>query len=139
MKPVTFRRVAGSAAFILVMLLLYLFQRQDWLFHQLSSSETIRFILSRTLRTTVNDLCCVALIRLWFGRPDFVRMAWIVFVVEVCVLLPLYFIFKLSLEGPAEISSPLLSQFHRLLVNPVLMLLLMTGFYLQLRTEKKSA
>jgi hypothetical protein len=56
--------------------------------------------------------------------------------VEVFLLLPAYFIVKLTLEGDSEISSPLLSQIHRLIVNPLLMFLLMVGFvYQRVRTK----
>ncbi len=51
--------------------------------------------------------------------------------IEMFVVLPLYFVVKLKLEGDSEISSPLLSQFHRLIINPTLMVLLMIGFYYQ--------
>jgi hypothetical protein len=46
-----------------------------------------------------------------------------VFVVELFVVLPIYFLLKLNLEGASEISSPLLSFIHRLIVNPMLMVL----------------
>jgi hypothetical protein len=38
---------------------------------------------------------------------------------------------KLGWEGDSEISSPLLSFVHRLIVNPLLMFVLMAGLVLQ--------
>jgi len=50
---------------------------------------------------------------------------------EFFILLPIYFIMKLSLEGDSEISSPLLSQLHRMIVNPLLMIILILGLVYQ--------
>jgi len=50
------------------------------------------------------------------------------FLAELFILLPVYFALKISLEGDAEISSPLLSQLHRMIVNPLLMLVLIMDY-----------
>lgn len=93
--------------------------------------DTIGFIVRKTLRLIVNDSACMLLVWVWFPGKPYLRLAWIIFLVELCVFLPLYFLIKLNIEGPTELSSPLLSQFHRLLVNPLLMMLLMAGFAYQ--------
>jgi len=46
------------------------------------------------------------------------------------------FLFKLFFEGDAEISSPLLSQFHRMIVYPLLMIVLMLGSFTRISSEK---
>jgi exosortase F-associated protein len=70
-----------------------------------------------------------------FRRKSYLLIALYVFVFELFILLPAYFAIKLSLEGDTEISSPLLSFVHRLIVNPMLMLVLMAGFFYQRRTR----
>lgn len=131
------RKVAIS--FIAAGLLLSVYLFQD--LHLLNSmvrfaglpqpDDTVGFIIRKTLRLIINDTACMMLIWAWFPGKSYLRMAWLVFLLEVLVLLPAYLSIKLSLEGPTELSSPLLSQFHRLLVNPLLMLLLMAGFVYQ--------
>jgi exosortase F-associated protein len=78
------------------------------------------------------------LIYAWFKERKYLTLSFYLFLVEVGLLLPIYFIVKLSLEGDSEISSPLLSQIHRLIVNPLLMFLLMVGFIYQ-RVRIKNA
>lgn len=78
-----------------------------------------------------NDLACMILIVVFFREKKYLTAAWYLFVVELVVILPVYFLVKLSLEGASELSSPLLSQFHRIIVNPILMILLMAGFLYQ--------
>jgi exosortase F-associated protein len=74
-----------------------------------------------------------------FQEQKYVKVAWYVFLIEVLVILPVYFAIKLSLEGDSEISSPLLSQIHRMIVNPMLMFLLMAGFFYQRMKTNREA
>ncbi|MCU0420810.1 MAG: hypothetical protein MUC38_14245 [Cyclobacteriaceae bacterium] len=94
-------------------------------------SSSVAFMLSKTIRLIANDCACLMLIWGWFREPSYLKAASWLFAVELFVILPLYLFVKLSLEGPTEISSPLLSQIHRLIVNPLLMFLLMVGFAVQ--------
>jgi hypothetical protein len=96
------------------------------------------FVINRTIRLILNDLACMALIYGLFGKRQYLVLAFYVFLIELFFLLPLYFVIKLTLEGDAELSSPLLSHFHRLIVNPLLMLLLMAGLLYQ-RIRAKNA
>jgi len=89
------------------------------------------FIINRTLRMIINDTACMMLIWGLFKEIKYVKVAFLVFCVELFFILPLYFIVKLKLEGPTELSSPLLSQIHRIIVNPLLMVILIMGFYYQ--------
>lgn len=89
------------------------------------------FVVNKTIRLIVNDLACMAMIFVIFRGRVYLRMSLYVFLFELIILLPAYFAVKLTLEGDSEISSPLLSQFHRLIVNPTLMILLMAGFFYQ--------
>jgi exosortase F-associated protein len=94
------------------------------------------FIINKTIRLTLNDMACMLLIYALFPGKAYLKVAFWLFLIEVWLILPVYFVIKLNLEGDSEISSPLLSQIHRLIVNPLLMFLLMMGFLYQKITHK---
>lgn len=139
MKPYI---LIGSA--LLVLVLVFVFQRFNYAVAltsflpeglQITQPNTI-FIINKTIRLVLNDVACMVLIYAWFKERKYLTLSFYLFLVEVFLLLPIYFIVKLSLEGDSEISSPLLSQIHRLIVNPLLMFLLMVGFvYQRVRTK----
>lgn len=89
------------------------------------------FIVNKTLRLIFNDIACMLLILAIFQERKYLTMAFYVFLFELVFLLPLYFWLKLATEGPVEISSPLLSQVHRMIVNPTLMIVLIGSFFYQ--------
>lgn len=96
-----------------------------------SISAELNFSIKKILRVLVNDTCMLLLVYAWFKDVSITRLALWVQAIDILVLVPVYLIVKLSLEGPNEISSPLLSQWHRLLVNPTLMILLIPAIYYQ--------
>lgn len=111
----------------------FLFQRVDVLdvcgdctFHPYT-----RFAVKKVLRVLLNDSFMLLFIHALFRDPSVTRLAWFVQLVDTLVLLPIYLVIKLSYEGDAEISIPLLSQLHRLIVNPTLMVLLIPAVYYQ--------
>jgi exosortase F-associated protein len=122
---------------LLALAFIYVFQRFDYtsfvagLFGIKEVYPNVVFIVNRTLRLIANDALCFLLIFFLFEERKYLRVAFLVFCFELFLMLPLYLIVKLSVEGNSEISSPLLSQIHRLIVNPMLMLLLMVAFYYQ--------
>jgi exosortase F-associated protein len=127
---------------VLGLAIVYIFQRVDCSGAALSllgmgdlASPNVTFAINKALRLIVNDLICLGLIAALFGDRKYVRVAMVIFCFEFFFMLPLYLTLKLSLEGTSEISSPLLSQIHRLIVNPLLMLLLIVGFYYQRFTD----
>jgi len=131
---------------LLVLVLVFVFQRFNYAIAltsflpeglQITQPNTI-FIINKTTRLVLNDVACMVLIYAWFKERKYLTLSFYLFLVEVFLLLPIYFIVKLSLEGDSEISSPLLSQIHRLIVNPLLMFLLMVGFIYQ-RVRIKNA
>jgi len=126
-------RLALGALSLSGLAIVYILQQVNY-FHflfPLETSTNITFIFNRTFRLLVNDLLCVILIFVLFDEKKYVKMAYLVLTIELVVILPLYFLIKLKMEGDAEISSPLLSQIHRLIVNPMLMFVLIAGFYYQ--------
>lgn len=122
---------------LLVLVLVFVFQRFNYalvfsslLPFQIENPNTI-FVINKTIRLVLNDTACMILIFVWFKQRQYLTLAFYLFLIELFVLLPVYFIIKLSLEGDSEISSPLLSQIHRLIVNPLLMFILIIAFYYQ--------
>lgn len=89
------------------------------------------FMVNKTIRLLLNDTACMLLIMVWFPGRAYRTVAAYVFAAELLVILPVYLLVKLHFEGDSEISSPLLSHIHRLIVNPLLMFLLMIAFLYQ--------
>lgn len=114
-----------------ILALVYFFQKINVAAFVGEFSRNTIFTINRTFRLIINDLACFIIIFALFREKRYIQMAFWVFLVEILVLLPVYLVLKLSLEGDSEISSPLLSQIHRLIVNPMLMLLLIAGFVYQ--------
>jgi len=133
------KRFASIIIAMLILLVVYVFQRVSYaglangiLPESLSINHPyVIFIFNRTIRLIVNDGACMLLIWGLFGQMKYLKAAFVVFLIELFILLPFYFAIKLNMEGPSEISSPLLSQIHRIIVNPLLMLILIIGFYYQ--------
>lgn len=119
---------------VLLLVIAYLFQKEflDWMMKAgfLSDPGTV-FVVNRMLRMLLNDMGCILIIYGIFEKKIYLRLAAWLMLFEMVVLLPVYLVVKLSLEGPTELSSPLLSQIHRLIVNPLLMFVLMAGLFYQ--------
>lgn len=139
-------KLAVKVALILfavtILAMVYLFQRIDLVSVAVGEGSLdpyFSFVVNRVLRLIVNDLACFVIIYSLFEEKKYLKLAFWVFLVELLVILPLYLIVKLSTEGDSEISSPLLSQVHRLVVNPTLMILLIGGFFYQKIKTGRSA
>jgi exosortase F-associated protein len=128
-----FQRVGYAALAVVGLALIYLFQYTDFLQLLTGSqfSPEYHFIANRMVRILVNDTCMLVLIYALFRDPGAVRLAFYIQVIDILVLFPLYLLLKLPAEGASELSSPFLAQFHRLIVNPTLMVLLIGGIYYQ--------
>ncbi len=101
------------------------------------SHPYLSFSFNRTLRLLLNDFFMLLLLAGWFHSRSVLRLAFAIQLLDFFVLLPIYLLVKLNLEGDIEISSPLLSQFHRLIVNPTLMILLIPAVYFQRFIKKE--
>jgi len=133
------KRTAIFLLCLLGLIMVFFFQRfsyASFLFPSIESDNLV-FIINKSIRLILNDSLCLGIIYALFYDIKYVKLGSAVQLVEMFVLLPLYFYFKLTLEGDSEISSPLLSQIHRLIVNPTMMVLLMVGFYYQLKVNKR--
>ena len=121
---------------VIALISLYLSQRFNYaglFFGQEVISANAEFIFNRVFRYILNDLSVILLLWAMFLNRSLIRVAFGIQLFGLFIVLPLYFYFKLSLEGPSEISSPLLSFIHRIVVNPILLLLLIPAFYYQKR------
>jgi exosortase F-associated protein len=91
-------------------------------------------ISNKILRYLVNDLAALGIIHALFGRMDYLRLGWWVMWFGLALLLPLYFV-GLWLLPPA--MSIALSYLHRLIMNPVLLMLLIPALYYQSLQDKQ--
>ena len=123
---------------VAVLVAVYIFQSFDFSALAGTPAANSRFIINRSVRFLINDGACLLLIMAVFNKSSYLRVSTWIFMVELFVFLPVYFVLKLSLEGDSEISSPLLSQLHRMIVNPLLMIALMMGFFYQDYFSKKT-
>jgi len=138
------RKVLPLVAGVTILLAVYIFQKMD-IFGMVASATGLsnvhrywHFGFNKALRMAMNDGACLLIIYGLFQNRDYVRVAFYLFLAELFLFLPVYLLFKLTLEGDSELSSPLLSQIHRLIVNPVLMFLLMVGFYYQEQKQRRA-
>ena len=136
------KRILYTTLAILALISIYLFQRVDYAkyFFSIFTSETpspnTQFIVNRTFRYLFNDLAVILLLWALFQNKPLIKIAFALQLIGLFIILPIYLYFKLTLEGPSELSSPLLSFIHRIVVNPILMLLLIPAYYYQQRIIK---
>lgn len=133
-----FQRVGFALVAFIGLASIYLFQYTDFLLlvSGIRFPPEYHFISNRMVRIVVNDTCMLALIYALFRDPSIVRLAFYVQLVDLLILFPLYLLLKMPVEGTSELSSPFLSQLHRLIVNPTLMVLLIAGIYYQKLSTK---
>jgi len=110
--------------------LTFLFQDFSFLNHWLLSEHT-EFIVRKALRVLLNDVFMLLIIAMLFRDKKITELAIFIQLLDGIILLPIYLLLKLHFEGSSEISSPLLSQLHRLIINPTLMILLIPAVYFQ--------
>ncbi|HOX83589.1 MAG TPA: exosortase F system-associated protein [Chryseolinea sp.] len=133
----------------LLLAMVFIFQRFDYFAHlqSLFSLDSLEnsgwpytpFVVNKLIRFLINDAICIFFIYVLFKEKKYLSVAFYLFLIELFVILPLYFWIKLSTEGDSELSSPLLSQIHRLIINPTLMILLMVSFlYQKKRTDSRA-
>jgi exosortase F-associated protein len=139
-KEIVTRVAIGSLA-MLGLTLVFIFQHTDflYLFSGSSFKPEAHFIVNRTVRIFLNDTFMLLLLYMLFLDKNILKLALGIQGIDLLILFPLYLAFKLPAEGAAEISSPLLSQFHRLIVNPTLMILLIPAIYYQKFIKRNDA
>ena len=136
------QRISFGLVAVLLLVLMYMLQRTNYclvLFSTLGldqPADNTQFIFNKTFRFIINDLSVILLIYVLFENIQLIKIAFAIQIFGLLIILPLYFYFKLTFEGTSEISSPLLSFVHRIIVNPILMLLLIPAFYYQSTINK---
>jgi exosortase F-associated protein len=120
----------GAAALMAVtgLLALFLYQQMSWAAFLGISHPAWSFIFNRTVRFLLNDSMVVLLIYALFRNRRFTLFALVVQAAGFVLILLPYLVIKFHF--PAY-NGPLISFLHRLIVNPLLMLLLIPAFYLQ--------
>ncbi len=119
--------------------LVYLFQQSDIVYWITRNRDypNFHFSINRGVRLLLNDIFMLLFIAACFQDRSITKLALVIQLIDFFLLLPLYLFIKLTLEGDTEISSPLLSQFHRLIVNPTMMILLIPAVYFQRLMKKQ--
>ena len=129
-QPNRTKRFVFLASGILGVSLVFVFQDFSFLASYFNDPVN-EFIARKIIRVLLNDGFMLMVIYSLFPDSSAFRMALMIQLVDGLLLLPLYLVLKLSTEGYSEISAPLLSQLHRLIVNPILLVLLIPALYFQ--------
>jgi len=96
--------------------------------------STGKYIMSKLFRFVLNDGFAIAIIYGVFGPGKYVKFAAVIFLVGLVILLPIYLILVLNFFHE---TYSYLNHLHRLVLNPVLMMLLIPAFYAQKTKETK--
>ncbi|RAW01283.1 exosortase F system-associated membrane protein [Pseudochryseolinea flava] len=112
----------------------FLFQHAAFLKIAGGGSDVRIFLANKAIRYILNDLLMIGLIYALFVKRNFVIFAFYVQVIGVVLFLLPYFILKLNFP---TYNGPLVSYLHRLIVNPLLMLILIPAFFIQERQAAK--
>ena len=86
------------------------------------------YVLSKVLRYILNDGFGLMIIWGLFGDKKYLRFAVLIFLFGLLLLLPIYLILSINFYAS---SFTFLTHLHRLVLNPVLMMLLIPAFYYQ--------
>jgi exosortase F-associated protein len=97
-------------------------------------TNTLSFTVNKIGRYLCNDLFAMALIYGLFYERKYLNFAFLVILFGLLVLLPTYLV--IFIYQPAGFTS-MLSHLHRIVFNPVLMMLLIPAFYFQQHQQKK--
>jgi exosortase F-associated protein len=120
---------------IIGLIAIFLFQQFDFaLWVGINSSDVVRFIINRSFRFILNDGLTIALIYGLFGQRKYVIFSIYVQLVGLLLILIPYFILKLNYP---LYNGPLINFIHRLVLNPLLLLLLIPAFYYQQRISQQ--
>jgi len=97
--------------------------------------DTSAFILSKILRFILNDFFAILVITALFPEKKYLQFAVGVFALGFVVLLPAYLILFLNYF---EETFTYQNHIHRVVMNPLLMMLLIPAFYAQKKNSQKA-
>lgn len=125
------------------LVLVYVFQRvlfydpfqdlvyQPGQFNEISINHS-KYIFGKISRYILNDGFALMIIWGLFQNKKYLRFAVIIFMIGLLILLPIYITLSLMYY---ETIHTFLNHLHRLVLNPVLMMLLIPAFYYQNRVN----
>jgi exosortase F-associated protein len=127
-----FRFFLGTLA-VTGLLIVFLFQSMDVGDFFGIKNKIWSFMANRSIRFVLNDGLTILLIYALFAERKYVVFAlWVQVVGLVGILIP-YFIIKFNFPS---YNGPLISFLHRIILNPMLMMLLIPAFYFQKRIRR---
>jgi exosortase F-associated protein len=129
---VTRRWVLGLLGFV-GLIIVYLFQKVN-LAEILGVKQAInQFLVNRSIRFFLNDLLTILLIYSLFGKKKYVVFSiWVQLIGMFLFLIP-YFYLRVNFP---TLHGPMINFLHRLIMNPILLLLLIPAFYFQQSRSK---
>jgi len=126
--PIWLRWVVGVIA-LSGLIAVFLFQRIDWSAWFLDErTPTQTFMINRGIRYICNDIFATLLVLALFGSRKFVIITLYAQLAGLILILLPYLVLKAYYPG---YNGPLLSFFHRLVLNPTLIYLLIFFFWQQ--------
>jgi exosortase F-associated protein len=132
MNKVLIRSSIGGLSLI-GLLIVFLFQKIDVAGYLSIHDKLYNFLVNRSIRFVLNDLFAIALIYALFHQKKYVVFAlWVQLAGVIFILIP-YFILKIYF---LSYNGPLISFLHRLILNPILILLLIPAFYYQKKVAR---
>jgi exosortase F-associated protein len=127
-------RVAVGITCVTVLLVVFIYQRFDWCaWFGLEARGIARFMINRAMRFIINDLAAIGVIFALFYRASFVKLAILIQVIGILLFLLPYFALKLYFP---DYNGPLINFLHRIILNPMLMMLLIPALYYQRMKEQ---
>jgi exosortase F-associated protein len=130
MKPTKSIRILIGVFCVLGLCCTFLFQHSAFLKIPGGGSDVRIFLLNKAFRYILNDFLMIGLIYSLFVKRTYVIFALYVQLLGIVLFLLPYFVLKLSFPS---YNGPLVSYLHRLIVNPLLMLILLPAFFMQQR------
>ena len=102
---------------------------------QVPQIDTWKLVFSKAFRYLLNDVLGLMVIWGLFQNRTYLQFAVYVFLFGFFILLPIYLVLVTNFYVEAR---PFLNHLHRVVLNPVLMMLLIPAFYCQqsLRTRR---
>jgi exosortase F-associated protein len=116
------------------LLVLFVFQKTDVMGAIFQVQEPrLNFIGNRSIRFVLNDILAIALLYALFAERKYVVFAlWVQLFGFLFLLVPYFFI---RFNFPAY-NGPLINFLHRIILNPILILLLIPAFYSQQKRKR---
>lgn len=130
MKPAKSLRILIGLLSLGGLCVTFLFQHAAFLRIPGGSTDVYIFLVNKTIRYILNDLLMIGGIYALFAKRRYVVFAFYVQLLGIVLFLMPYFVIKVNFP---TYNGPLISYLHRLIVNPLLMLILIPAFYMQER------